>query len=242
MPRSPNRVKTAIIYRAVNLINGKSYIGLTIRALADRRQQHFARARNHPCPTIALHNAIRKYGTEMLRFSILKSCASYTEAKDEEQRLIALWHPEYNMTKGGDGTLGLLWTAERRAKHQPPKFWLGKKRPDIAEKIRKRNTGNHPSEETRRRLSLAKTGVKQRPETIERRRISNAGFTHSEETKRLLSALKGRPVVNIENGLVFGSAKEASVAYGFSHNAVWRVVSGHQATARGMRFAYEDAA
>lgn len=101
----------AIVYKAINLINGESYIGITMRPFDIRRGEHLRKSRFLKSKFAC---AINKYGAEMFLFSIVKECQTFDEAKAEEQRLIALWKPEYNLTAGGDGVLGLRHSAEQR--------------------------------------------------------------------------------------------------------------------------------
>jgi predicted GIY-YIG superfamily endonuclease len=103
-----------VVYRATNLINGKIYIGITSKNLSSRISDHVSLAARGGCMRIC--RAIRKYGPEMIRFSVVKICKDYEEAKAEEIRLIALWKPQYNTSRGGDGLSGLPRTKEWKAK------------------------------------------------------------------------------------------------------------------------------
>jgi group I intron endonuclease len=88
----------ALIYQAVNLVNGKRYIGVTIRTLHRRRREHFNAAAKGS--DTVFHRAIQKYGRAMFRFSVLLEC-SPDSASSEEVRLICLFKPEYNSAPGG---------------------------------------------------------------------------------------------------------------------------------------------
>jgi len=158
------------VYRIVNLINGKSYIGLTKGLVAKRWQSHTSNARRQVYRSL-LGLAIRKYGEDMFRISILSSCDSRPAAAAEEVRLIALFKPEYNMTPGGEGTLGLKHTAEARAK------------------ISAAGIGRVVSEKTRAALLAVNTGRIVSPETRKKLSEINMGKTHSAETKAKLAAL-----------------------------------------------------
>ena len=198
MPRWPNsNDKPAIVYRAVNLINGKSYVGISVRTLGERAAQHFKEARLNKHMSSALHSAVRKYGSEMFRFVELRACADADEAKTEERRLIALWKPEYNLTAGGDGSLGYRWTKEQRAKFKPSRYWLGKKR----------------SPETIQKIRQTKIGKPRAPlpgHTIEANRVR---FT-------LLGLKNGKPVTAYPDALTFLSARAAADHYGLNRLSV----------------------
>jgi group I intron endonuclease len=61
-----------VIYKATNKINGKSYVGQTIRTLNERKQSHLNDSNNNS--TCYFHNAIRKYGKASFKWEILDEC------------------------------------------------------------------------------------------------------------------------------------------------------------------------
>lgn len=187
-----------VVYRARNLVNGKSYIGYTGRGLKKREKQHRYTANGTGEPYL-LHQAIRKYGQENFVFEVVMDFEGDEElAKVFEWEAISKWKPEYNLSYGGEG--GTLPESTRkkigdanRGRKMPPShhykrvaFLTGRKHTEEAKaKIRAANIGRpspnkgvSPSEETRRKISEANKG--QIPWT--------AGKTHSEETKRKMSA------------------------------------------------------
>lgn len=96
--------KPAIVYQAVNRINGKRYIGVTTQSLAGRRSGHKGRSARSDTPTV-FDLAIRRYGIEAFEFSILTRFDNRLEAAAEEIRLISETKPEYNISRGGDGIM-----------------------------------------------------------------------------------------------------------------------------------------
>lgn len=134
----------AIVYMATNAVNGKRYIGVTKRTLAERKYQHLhdAKAGRRGCRIFFA--AINKYGEEAFEWSILATIETYADALNEEIRLIAELKPEYNITRGGQGVVGVPRTPEWRANmskglmgRESPRAWLGKKMPrDVVEKRR----------------------------------------------------------------------------------------------------------
>lgn len=105
MPRQIDR--PTIVYLATNLVNGKRYIGVTSKSLKHRAGSHWY-ARGRPGNGYPLSHAMEKYGREMVRFKVVAIKKTFSEALTEEIRLISLWKPEYNLTAGGDGGLGLV--------------------------------------------------------------------------------------------------------------------------------------
>lgn len=98
----------AVVYLATNLVNGKRYVGATISALEKRMREHKCAAKRNIKKEkgIAFYKAIRKYGFDNFKFSILIECED-EKVFFEEIRMVALLKPEYNMTLGGEGNLGL---------------------------------------------------------------------------------------------------------------------------------------
>ncbi len=98
--------------------SGKRYVGLTSRGEAFRWAEHRGAARSGS--DLPLYKAIRKYGAQAFRRTILERMTTEAGAKRAEQ----LWIKElgtfapggYNLTAGGDGMLGHVHTPEARAK------------------------------------------------------------------------------------------------------------------------------
>lgn len=97
------------IYKATNLITGKSYIGQTNNPIKRRYVHHSLRAEDD----CLFHRAIQKYGKESFEWEILLIVGTKAQANEAEMRLIHehnTFKPNgYNMTKGGDG--GSMWNA-----------------------------------------------------------------------------------------------------------------------------------
>lgn len=110
------------IYVITNLANGKKYVGQSTRP--DRRwQRHLLKGST----CVALKRALKKYGKDSFKFTVMAVGFSKSEADGAERHLISalgtLGDGGYNLTGGGEGCLG-------------QKF----------------------SDDTRRRMSIAKTG------------------------------------------------------------------------------------
>ena len=174
------------VYCITNLINGRFYIGQTIRSLSYRWSVHKSDSKYRP--ESWLHKAIRKYGPE--NFDIQRLGVAATE--DDLNRLEEMWilatgackrEFGYNLKTGGS---------------------QGRPTPEVIEKIRAKNTGRKLSEEHRRRMSAARKGVKHSPEHTAKIAAALKGRTpspqcrasvalansrrqHSDETRRKLS-------------------------------------------------------
>ncbi len=84
--------KPTIVYMAVNLVNGKKYIGVTAQKLEQRKRAHVKGWGKYKRPS-SLHLAIEKYGEKNILFFVLKKCNSYQIALDTERFLISKWKP-----------------------------------------------------------------------------------------------------------------------------------------------------
>lgn len=100
-----------IVYLATNRINGKRYIGATKGSLKQRRRGHRWDAFNRSYCRI-FHAAIRKYGEAAFDWVEIANCSSEEELIREESRLIFEMRPEYNITPGGRGIVGIRRTTE----------------------------------------------------------------------------------------------------------------------------------
>lgn len=90
------------IYKATNILNDKSYIGLT-KELNCRQRRHYDDAIGGS-PT-HFHRAIRKYGMTVFEWEILAECSTREEAGNLEIELISehdTFANGYNMTTGGE--------------------------------------------------------------------------------------------------------------------------------------------
>ena len=146
------------IYQITNTVNGKIYIGKTIRTIEERFQRHTYNA-NAKIQT-HLYNAMRKYGKEAFTVTELESGFDNEESLNEaEVRYIAELNPQYNMTEGGEGISGLKHSSETKRKMSDAK--KGKKfSEEHKRKLSDAHKGKPKSEETKRRMSDAKKGIK----------------------------------------------------------------------------------
>ena len=142
--------------------SGKVYIGIT-------SQKSNERWRNGKGYKEGTHffNAISKYGWNNIKHEILFNNFTERMAKLMEQCLIVLYRSldrefGYNMTLGGEGTLGWIPSEETK------------------KKISEANSGKHHSKESREKMSEAHKGENN----------SMYGKYHSEESKKKMSKVK----------------------------------------------------
>ena len=228
--------RRAIVYLVTNTLDGSRYIGITRLGLEARRRAHFNEAKHgRQKHTSRLYRAIRRDGEQAFRFEVLETCETYKEAAAREIQLISELRPEYNLSGGGEGAIGSRPSAESRrkmsaaAKRNPSRFWLGKKRPDIAAQQRARLTG---------RADLCKHlwSKAQTPEAIAKR---VATMKANGPTEKLLAAnrRKRKPIICITDGRIFPQGViEAAEHFGVPKHAVVDVVRGKRAAIQGLVF------
>jgi group I intron endonuclease len=133
------------IYKIVNQINGKVYIGFTSKE-HHRFTTHQKVTKNSKHSKRLLYFAVKKYGWENFEFTIIY------QSLDEEYCLTTMepffineynsFNSGYNMTKGGEGRVGFKHSEETKYK------------------IGSRTRGTNLSEEHKQKISKSHIGIK----------------------------------------------------------------------------------
>jgi group I intron endonuclease len=110
-----------LIYKATNRINGKSYIGQTVNGLKRRRQRHVSDSLSDNRDSGSyFHRSILKYGEESFDWEILiKGDFTIKVLNRLEIHFISFYNTYidgYNLTKGGNGSVGHSPSKETRRK------------------------------------------------------------------------------------------------------------------------------
>ena len=107
------------IYKITNIIDGKSYIGVTSRTVKDRLKGHLYKGLQD---YKYLHNAINKHGKDNFTVSILYENEDIEHTKNVIEPLcIQIFNTHYsggcgyNLTYGGEGTRGYAHTKEAKS-------------------------------------------------------------------------------------------------------------------------------
>lgn len=93
-----------IIYKATNILNNLSYIGLTTRTLSERKHEHLRHIDNE---NTYFHKALKKYGADNFRWEIIDNSANSKEELAELEKYYikkfdSLAPNGYNITPGGE--------------------------------------------------------------------------------------------------------------------------------------------
>jgi group I intron endonuclease len=93
------------IYKVINSINNKVYIGYTSKPLEKRKLEHFERSSNNS--KTRFHLALRKYGVENFVWEVVYQSLDKNHCKNTMESFFInefdSYRIGYNSTKGGDG-------------------------------------------------------------------------------------------------------------------------------------------
>lgn len=163
-----------IIYKVTNKVNGKIYIGQTIRTLEQRKWQHLDAAKNG-CKT-HFYNAIRKYGEENFVFEIIDEASSLQELNELERYYIAKFNcieNGYNMVDGGNNNV--MFLDDVKQKHLES-MRSDETRAKISKTMKKYRKEHPWTDEQKRKFAISKYGNK-----------NFAGHTLTEKHKEALN-------------------------------------------------------
>lgn len=175
-----------IIYKIENKINGKIYVGQTIKALNKRISGHLIS--RYP-----IGNSLRKYGLQSFDISVIDKAETRSILSEKEKYWILFYACNipngYNLTDGGEGSVGYRHSKEALKKmsesHQ------GKKRGPHSEEHKRKiglgNKGKIISLETREKISKAGKGRIQSIETRQKNSAAHKGKLFSQETRKKMS-------------------------------------------------------
>jgi len=127
-------IKNMFIYKLTNTLNNKIYIGLTTEKISERCRKRIAEAKYRDSRNSYILNAIRKHGSEVFKVEQIDTAITLEELQQKEIFYIQQYNSTnrkigYNLTKGGEGNLGLKMSDETK------------------EKIRQKQLGNKWSDE-----------------------------------------------------------------------------------------------
>lgn len=218
------------IYKIVNNINGKIYVGQTTKTLLEER---FKEHRKPTSNCRYLLNAFKKYGIYNFEFIMIRNCLNY-ELNALEIMNISL-HKSlvpngYNLRQGGIG--GGKHNEETKKKISETL----KGRTDI-----KRGccVGRHHTEETKNKISEALKGTHCTEETKKKMSVNMTGKHHTKESKNKmrLSNKTQIPVnqYNLDGIFVkqFASVSEASRQTNITRTSIGKCCNNIRKTAGG---------
>ena len=188
-----------LVYKTTNLINGKIYIGQTVRIQKFLKNNYYGSG-------IFLKRAIQKVGISNFTTEIIK----YTENQKELDELEVYYIKQYqsynpygyNIANGGFGA----GKHSQDTKDKISKAHKGRKRAnEIVDKIATANRGKKRTQEAKNKISKANYGKKRTQAVIDKIKIVSKtamlGKSHSEDTKDKMSKKRMEHYNNYENRL-----------------------------------------
>ena len=182
--------------------NNKVYIGIA----KQKPQKRWKNGLGYDAHQTLMKRAIKKYGWQNIKHEILFEKLTKEQACKKEIELIALYDSTnkqkgYNVSSGGEGTIGVKPTIESKEKNRIAH--LGKKASlETRKKISESNKGKHNkkrSEEQKKKISEKTKNAMKNPEL--RKRLSELAQNRKNNTKK---------VKCIETNKIYQTIREAS--------------------------------
>jgi group I intron endonuclease len=232
------------IYKIINLVNGKFYIGSACYFNA-RKASHFHHLRNNTHDNNYLQNSWNKYGEKNFVFEIIEYVENKENLIKREQYYIDSLNPQYNLSKTAGSCLGYKWTEEMKQKRKD--FY--KENPiskEAREKMSITRRGRKLSEEHKRNISKGLEGREVNIETRLKIANSNRGKLMSEESKQKIREngkrnFKSIIQMDLNNNFIseFSSGKEAGEALGIKPSYIYRVCQGRRSKYKQFKFKWK---
>lgn len=201
------------IYKITNKLNGKVYIGQTVRSVKERYKEHCRKS------TTVIDKAIKGVGKENFTVETIAQTDSIEELNELEKYYIKHFdsiNPQkgYNQCEGGENSLGYHHREETKELMRKRKegMYFSRDNPFY---------GKHHSKEQREKWSKERKG----------REIS-------QEWRNNLSKSHYKKVMNVTTGEIFESVTKASESVGAPATHITRVCKGKRKHCRGYEWQY----
>ena len=222
------------IYKIINILNQKIYIGQTICSLNQRFKRHLQESKNYKYNS-HLYSAILKYGEENFEISAIEIDVPSSQLNEREMFWVTFYQSQnpnigYNIAEGGN---------------KPPKntYWKGKKQPsEMIEKRRQKQFGRESPMKGKQQSKDAKDKISRNnakfwegkhlsEETKQKLRNKNKGQdnSHLKVSYTLISPLGER--------IVFSSVADIKKITQLSVGVFYRLVRGDILSAKGWKLA-----
>jgi len=135
------------IYKLTNTLNNKIYIGLTTESISERCRKRIAEAKYRDSRNSYILNAIRKHGSEVFKVEQIDTAITLEELQQKEIFYIQQYNSTnrkigYNLTKGGEGNLGLKMSDETKEKIRQKRLgnkWSNERKLKHSETLKSKN-------------------------------------------------------------------------------------------------------
>jgi len=190
------------VYSITHRASGREYIGITSGCARKRWARHLWDGRRGRGTRIA--RALRKYGKDAFDFKVEAEVSTFDEAKIAEKRAIAARRPAFNLTAGGDGTVGYVPGAETRAKISAANGGPSARKSDAAKARCKTSEGRENLSRARTvpRTAATVDAIRERgrrrgmpPGALAAAVAANKGRKRTaEQCARIAASLRGKPL------------------------------------------------
>jgi group I intron endonuclease len=226
------------VYLIHNIKNNKIYVGKTI-SLKRRWSNHLSFARNKTTNQF-IHRAIRKYGVDNFIFCFVQKLFSNKECAEAERYWIKYYdsrNPKYgyNLTDGGDGSIGRKQTTATREKISARKknTMLANDNPFYGKKhttqtkaiISSKNTGLKRTDAFRKEKSSRMIGDKNHFYGKKHTTDALGKISGESSSSAKLSVQQVYEIINMYKNTKQSQKKIASV-FGISQSQVCRIIRG----------------
>lgn len=226
------------VYMHTNKVNGKKYIGITCRTLKQRWLQGSGYKHGK------FKFAVDKYGWDGFVHEIIAENLNREDAMRMEIELIEQHKTRerqhgYNVHFGGNIRKGHSHSPETRKKISDANY---NRSPEINEKIRLSRIGRKNSEETKRKMSKVRMGIKfsdAHRENLRRVNLGKPGYwtgKHRDaETMKKIAQKLSKPVICLETGAIYPTTNDVCKFFhvsdgtvskwcmGFTDCAIWKL-------------------
>lgn len=177
--------QVVFLYRITRIETGKTYIGMTTKPTIRWWTHRWMAGKS----SSLIHKALAKYGEDSFVFEIIGCSRNWQDGAETERQLIMQYGSYvldggYNLTKGGEGVLGNIFSDESRERiGRSRRGKPGRPIPESEKQVHRDHTLRMYAEHPEYRNELSKRALESR--------IRNGnlitGRTNSEETKRKMS-------------------------------------------------------
>lgn len=188
------------IYKITNVINNKSYVGVTIQTDASTRfKSHMSSIRNgRGCPL--LKKAVNKYGEASFKFEVLIICFDNDVYKYEEEYIMKFntMSPNgYNVAEGGKSSRNFLGKTHSEQTRQK----IGEKSKEFHNRPEIKELHRQQAIELNARINMSEILKKSEKwqKAVEEGRIGNRGGKHNSESNKKISESVKKYFNNIDN-------------------------------------------
>lgn len=217
----------------------KCYIGITCR----KPERRWGKGNGYKTQ-ILFYRAIKKYGWDNIKHEILYSNLTEEEAKSKEMELIKHYKElnlSYNITDGGDGTLGFHPSKETREKMSIAHSNISE---ETREKLRLARLGYHHSEETKEKIRQSLKGRIPSEQCRAAQLLACKGVKRDEESKRKSAEGHKKPIIQIDkdtNIIIkeWKSAIDVMRELGIDSSSIAKCCRGKKKTAGGFKWKYK---